>query len=352
LAADLASVAHNRPPRIPPLSALRRGVYLARRHPQRTQRLVGLCALIALSVALLFLGWQQRQRHLRDAVVANTAIASGQAGAALLLLRAQGDRVLAAAELPVIAELAARDKLLEDPGPEVKQLALGVDSVYVVSTDGYVRAQWPLPPQVIWERSYLFRDYFRGAKSLADRGARGVYVAGAFRSERDEELKFAVSAPIYADGHWQGVLVAAIATDSVFGALRASAGDPGRTATLLGPRSIDRNEIEADSRGQLPLRYVTLIHEGLKRGEEVAAPLTQELQRAAALRGAPGEQFALEFPAPEVSATYRDAMVVSERLPVRCAQSALRTVTRTGGERSPPGSTATNVCSPSRRGQS
>lgn len=306
LAQDFESVALGRPPSIPPLSAFRRVSYTLRRHPARTRRALLAVAALLSCVGLVLYALQRREARYREVVVANTAIASGQAGAAMLQLRAYADRVREAAAKPAFAAYAEQREPLDDPGEQIHQFASGFDAAYVLSTDGLVRAQWPVPKHEIWDRQYLFRDYFRGAKALAERGQEGVHVALAFRSERDDELKFAVSAPIYDQGRWVGVLVGAMVTDRVFGAVRTNVGDPERTTALLGPRGIDRPDIEKEARGELRPHYVTLIHEGLQRGQEVPMDSSPDLMRAFAQRAAPGEQFALEFPAPRVNANYRD----------------------------------------------
>ena len=88
-------------------------------------------------------------------------------------------------------------------------------SSIVVGTDGFLRAQWPLPQIEIWSRRFDFRDYFRGARALAEGGQPVAYVARAFRSGRDGEMKFGVSMPLLDGSRWVGVLTAIVATDSL-----------------------------------------------------------------------------------------------------------------------------------------
>jgi eukaryotic-like serine/threonine-protein kinase len=309
LALDLRSVAAGQPPAIPPLSPWRRWVYRMRRQPARARKLLhAALALIALCTLLIY-GWQSRQARVREALLANTAIASGQAVATLLQLERYANRIAEGARVPAFAQHATGGAVALDPGPELKQLSVGLDTAFVVSTEGYVRAQWPLPPFDISKNKYDFRDYFQGARALARRGDGGVYVAHAFRSERDGQMKFAVSAPIYEGGRWVGVLVGALATDSVFGEVRTLTADPERATVLLGPRDVERGELEAGVVPMVPERFVTLIHSGLQRGQEVPTQAPPELLRAFEHGSTPGAQFALDFPAPEVATKYHDPVL-------------------------------------------
>jgi hypothetical protein len=200
-----------------------------------------------------------------------------------------------------------------DPPDVIKELSKDVDSVFIVSSEGQRRlatragtviTQWPRPQIDIWQRNYAFRDYFRGAGQLAQRRATGAYVARALRSERDQELKFGVSTPLYDGEEYRGIMVALIAADSAFGRLRMKdENGSGRITALIGPRDVER-----DQPRQLgePKHFVFLIHDGIRRGEEIRAPDIPALRAASRVAAPPGQQFALSTEAPHTDANYRD----------------------------------------------
>jgi hypothetical protein len=55
-----------------------------------------------------------------------------------------------------------------------------------------------------------------------------------------------------------------------------------------------------------PKIFVFLIHDGIRRGEEVRAPDSPALRAASRLAAPPGEQFTLSTEAPRTEANYRD----------------------------------------------
>ncbi len=65
---------------------------------------------------------------------------------------------------------------------------------------------------------YDGRDYFRGAKQVADKlGRRRVHVSRVFRSEIDKRYRLAVSVPFCPEGRFAGVVSATVVTDATFG---------------------------------------------------------------------------------------------------------------------------------------
>ncbi len=304
LAEDLESIAAGRPPAILPLSRLERAWHWVRRNPQRARRIAWSGASLVALIVLMSVWWRDAVRERQTALETNAFIASAQAGATLFQLREFADRVQLAAEDGVFADLAGGE-LNADPPFAVKRLAEGFDAVFVLSTDGRVKAQWPLPPINIWNRTYEFRDYFRGARELGYRNSRAAYVARAFRSERDNELKFGVSTPLYTGGRWVGVLTAVVAADSVFGKVRRQEPNGDIRVTLLGPRDLERGQPESL---RSSARFVFVVHDKLHRGQEVAAPALPFL-RAAFDNMAPGEQqFALRYASPQRELDYRDPL--------------------------------------------
>jgi serine/threonine-protein kinase len=272
LAEDLVAISEGKPPAIRSLSRVQRLVYWAWRHPRATTRVAGAVALLSAVFALGLLLWQAQARRTSEQLANNAAIASGQAGAVLFQLRSYGDKISRATSVPEIVAYTHEAEITENVGPELKRAAEGFDAVFVVSRSGYMRAQWPLPPANLKLRDYSFRNYFRGAAELAALGRRVVHVARAFRSERDAEMKFGLSMPIFEGDTWVGVMVGIISTDSVFGRLQLPK-DSERSVALIGPRDQERNEPAPSSR-----RFVYLVHERLKQGQEVAAPLPAGLR--------------------------------------------------------------------------
>lgn len=284
---DLRCLADGREPSIPPLSGWGRMVHTLRRHSARTQRVA------RIAVGVLALGGAcgyvlvSRASAERTARETDAFIATAQAGAALFQFRELADRVENAANLDEIRRLGSATEMVGDPPPVLKALAAGLDSVFVVTKRGYISAQWPTPPLDIRSKWYGFRDYFQGAKRLGERGTAGVYVARAFRSERDLEMKFGVSAPLFEGGVWAGVLVAVVAADPAFGRVRMRDEHEGsRITALIGPRDIDRGEKPDALKLQ---RLVVVVHDGMIRGEEIP------VRDGAALKAA-GKAAATEHP--------------------------------------------------------
>jgi hypothetical protein len=245
--------------------------------------------------------WDYSARAERAALDTNAFIASGQAGAALFQLREYADRILQTASMTEVVALAS-----DVVGPLERPRVLAAlhddfETIFIVAVDGRVRSLRPDSGRDLFKRSFAFRDYFRGARLLGEKGVRGAYVARAFRSESDDKLTFGVSAPLFDGDRWVGALVAVIPADSVFGKVRMHDGGSGRVMALLGPRDIDRGG--TDSRAG---RFVFLVHDGLRSGEEVVASRVPALAAAFDHASAPGEQFSLKYVRPHQEAYYED----------------------------------------------
>ncbi len=305
LAADLESVLLGRAPAVAPASRWEQPIHAVRRNAARWQR--GALVLGA-ALAVVFVAESARREALREERVAldtNAFIASGQAGAILFQLREMALRVQLGARDPAITALA-EPTMAMTTSEGLVSLARGFDAAYVLDDAGHVKAQWPQPLHDVAGRTYAFRDYFRGARSLVDSNPQNAYVARAFRSERDDELKFGVSAPIERDGVLAGVVLAIVAADKVFGRVRMQdEGQSGRTTALLGPRDLDRGD---PPQWPPPDRFVFLIHDALGHGEEVAAPNSPTLLAAFRQAAPPGQQFSLRYVPPLFDADYVDPL--------------------------------------------
>jgi serine/threonine-protein kinase len=225
LADDLERAARGEPTEARAPTFARRARGWARRHPRARFGLITAAATTLMAVMLVLAVWRARaveEAHLLDT---NAFIASGQAGAALFQLRAFADRVERAARHPLVISLLASGQVV-DPAPrDMAPLATGFDSVFLVNNGGRVLADWPSTAPQVFQRNYAFRDYFRGARKLAEAGVAGAYVARAYRSESRGRLEFAISAPVTDAGGVQlGLIVAPFQAKAAFGGVRIQEG--------------------------------------------------------------------------------------------------------------------------------
>lgn len=310
LAADLEAIAAGRAPSIGPASRLGRLVHRVRRNRRRYVQGAALLSVV-LGVGLGALQTLEAfGRDERAQLETNGFIASGQAGAVLYQLREYADLTQQAATAPEVVALASLAQRAEAP-TALEPLADAFDDVFVLSTEGVLTAQWPHGNEATRGKSYVFRDYFRGARELGLRGSGAGYVTRAFRTERDGGLEFAVAAALLTEGRWSGVLVGTIAANSVFGKVRMQdSPESGRSAALLGRRDIDRVDPEELRDVE---RFVYLIHDGLTREREVQAPKLGAIAAAFAEAAPAGEQFALRYASPRLLTDYRDPASSSSR---------------------------------------
>jgi eukaryotic-like serine/threonine-protein kinase len=302
LAADLRCVVEGRPISIVPPSAWGKVVHFARRNPEVLTRLVGAALGVVVALAWLIGGWQFAARSERATVSTNAMFASALAGASLAQLREYADRVQQAAKDPDVVAATTRDGMTTVEPAAIQRLAKGNDAAFVLSTEGKVLSQVPLPEQTLWDSSYDFRDYFKCAQRLGAIASGGACVARAFLSERDAELKYGVAAPVFRNGRWAGVVVMSIAADSVFGKVRDRSIPDGYVTALLGPRDDERGGSSQPDPGNAPL--VFLFHDGLRRGTEVSAPHLPHLPLDFRTRAT--EQFVLRPLPPHIESDYRD----------------------------------------------
>lgn len=307
---DLRSLLEVRPTSIAPRSRIAGCLYWFRRNSDLAWRIASIVGVAVLACSLVGYVWLGSKWKERDALETNAFIANAQSGAALFQFREYADRLELAARDPDVVRQAEVEEWAVDPPAGLKNLAHGLDSAFVIAQSGRRRtgtrlvAQWPTPPLDTWGKNYEFRDYFWGAAELARRRARAVYFARAFRSERDKQIKFALSTPLYRDGVWVGVLAVLIAADSAFGRLSLKEGREGRHLTaLIGPRDVDRGQpLEPGD----PKHFVFLIHDQLQRGNEIRVPETPALRAAYPKGVEPGRQLTLPATAPLMDSSYRD----------------------------------------------
>lgn len=160
---------------------------------------------------------------------------------------------------------------------------------WLFDRSGIMRGRWPVSLNDNRGKSYAFRDYFQGAKKLAEAQRREVYVSRAFRSESDDSHEVALAVPVYdADGRWIAVLAASLPTGSAFGAVPLEDGGGGDrlTATLIAPRDRERSDSELDH------EPIFILHPALGHGKALTAPTgagsgSTALMHIAPVRGTP-----------------------------------------------------------------
>ncbi|WP_438004062.1 serine/threonine protein kinase [Sorangium sp. So ce321] len=280
---------------------VRRALLWCARHPAAVALI--LAATLAFAGAVATARAQQEARR-QEVLEGNVYAARSVAGAVLAQLSHYGVLVSRAAADPRAAALLEQPHLATLD--ELRKAYVGRDggpslgAWFVVNREGVLLLHWPRASAP--RGNYDFRDYFQGARRLAEGTDPGVaYVSRAFESETDHNYKFALAAPIRgASGEFAGALIATIATDSRLGALQLS--DSRRTAALAARRDRERG-------GPAPAsdEFTVLVHDGLGHGE--SAPL-----RSATLSGllpgapAPGAPALdqLRLPPPDLVASVAD----------------------------------------------
>ncbi|WP_437567137.1 serine/threonine protein kinase [Sorangium sp. So ce542] len=262
---------------------LRRALRWCARYPAAVALI--LAATLAFAGAVATARAQQEARR-QEVLEGNVYAARTVAGAVLAQLWYYGVLVSRAAADPRAAALVEQPHLpaLE----ELRKAYVGRDggpslvSWFVVDREGALLLHWPRSAAPLG--NYAFRDYFQGARRIAEGPDPGVaYVSRAFRSETDHHHKFALAAPIRgASGEFAGALIAAIATDSRLGALQLS--DGRRSAALAARRDRERGEPAPASD-----EFTVLVHDGLDHGESAGlrSAILSGLLPAAPASGAP-----------------------------------------------------------------
>lgn len=279
-----------------------------RRHPRSSATITVLVSVLGLALLSGWWLWRQAQRSVRDTLETNAFIAGSQAGAALAQLREYAERIAQAARDPEVAQLLAQGGIVEPALPLQARIG-GFDNLALLNNGAYIVAQWPPPKAFVYQRNYEFRDYFNGARYLAEHRLPGAYVARAFRSESQGQLVFALSAPVLDEhGVAIGVLMATLNAKSVFGAVKMedSAGERHVTSALIGPRGPERGA----KPGALRTDFTFVVHPGLPDGQEyrINSALAAKLLATFGASAPPSQQFALEYVPPVKAPDYEDAV--------------------------------------------
>ncbi|WP_437980241.1 serine/threonine protein kinase [Sorangium sp. So ce117] len=271
------------------------------RHPTAVALILAATLASAGAVATACAQQEARRQEVLDG---NVYAARAVAGAVLAQLWHYGVLVSRAAADPRAAALVQQPHL---PAlDELRKAYVGRNggpslvTWFVVDREGVLLLHWPRAPAP--QGKYDFRDYFQGARRLAEGPDSGVaYVSRVFRSETDHQHKFALAAPIRgASGEFAGALIATIATDSRLGALQLS--DGRRFAVLAARRDRERG-------GPAPAsdEFTVLVHDGVGHGESAAlrSAILSDLLPAAPASGAPALA-QLQLPPPDRVASVDD----------------------------------------------
>lgn len=237
------------------------------RHPARA----GLCVslLLWLVLAVVVVGEQQaarmaevREANKRSAVLVADSVLAQFRSLGDAVARAAADEVLVGAladgtpaderERRLQAFCAAKYAYFDDPRHHLNINGRSPFHLwFVLDRDGVLRAQHSgMRGSTDLAGGFAWRDYFIGARSLADRE---IHISRAFRSESDGHHKFAFSSPIHgARGELLGVVVAGIESNAYLGPLEPD--EARSTIVLVAPRDRERGQSEP------PFPYLVLRH--------------------------------------------------------------------------------------------
>ncbi|MES1183591.1 MAG: protein kinase [Myxococcales bacterium] len=277
---------------------------------------LGILLWAASFLCVLFLRVQAAHRSEQDSLThedrANASLASVQAVAFRFQLLEYQHRIARLARMPeVIAMSVSPD--VQNPSQFLIDRAVGFGSIFVMGADGKQLARTTRMSEEYLQRSFTFRDYFRGARQLGlkecDAAANRAsslhedngYLARAHVSESDGVFEFAVAAPICSAHGWSGIIGGSIPSNKVFGSVRLTDNQPGRIAALLGPRDMDRKDIG----GALPDGFTFIVHPGLAPGREYQLQHPNPARIRSAF-GIPGPSTELRYVAPLLASDYVD----------------------------------------------
>ncbi len=271
VAQELERVARGEPILARPAGRWRRLTRWSQRFPARAGALVSAVVFVAALAAGSTLAARAQQRELiEETSRTNAWIARALASAVQLELFELSQQVVRAAQDGALsAALAAgRLELYQPP------LAQPFDSFLLLDAQGRCTARWPHSAALVG-RDLSFRDYARlGAAASPGHAA----ITGAYRSEVDGSVRFAVAAPVIVDARPSGVLVGSLAADSTLGALSLAQRDgPGakvaRTVTLLARHGAERSLPASDE------EWIVLVHPRLLDSGQVSAVPDRVLER-------------------------------------------------------------------------
>jgi eukaryotic-like serine/threonine-protein kinase len=273
-AEDLGRALQLKPPEyVPVVSAPLRLRHWVGKNPLAAAATVWALAILVVFANATLSTFSDLAAELEAQQEGTSVMASIQAVTMKLQLREYRRRVALLAEDPAVQSLLASGRI-EAPSAVLLQRRQGFDSVFVMAPDGRQRARTTGKSDSYLQRTFEFRDYFRGARGLASsactprstaESAREpiAYVARAFESENDGEFEFAVSAPVCDARGWIGVVAGTIRANAALGSVRLVDQRKAYVTALLGPRDNDR----ADGDRPLPSGFTFVAHPGLRPGQ-------------------------------------------------------------------------------------
>ncbi len=275
-----------------------RAWYWAQRH---TGARGALFVLLPAFAALTSYMAATQRAELRQAVLdMNAYAASGQAAAVLYQLKEYAETLERAAADPAVQALTHGPRRVGVAGSEgtaanpcrlqtaledataMSGYASKFSTLFVLDADGCSRAR--ISEEPIYEdyvrTSYDWHDYFSGAQADAARPERATHVRAAYRSSISQLIKFAVSAPLFEDGKWVGVITGSNIAAATLELPRTKRSDTSDQLTvLIGPFEGERT---GRQRSGQQTGFTFLAHPGLARGQKVMLEpeLSRQLSRA------------------------------------------------------------------------
>ncbi|HET9955100.1 MAG TPA: hypothetical protein VFQ61_11385, partial [Polyangiaceae bacterium] len=279
---------------------------------------------------ILLMAAAQRAELRRSVLDVNAYAASGQAAAVLYQLREYADTVERAASDPAVRALTRGPLKRPFPGtndgadqdPCRSQVSLEVPTALepyssrfatltVLDEQGCARARISeeAAPAEYARHSYSWRDYFASAARDAERPGRITYVRPAYRSSVSQQIKFAVSRPLFEGERWIGVVYGSMVAASTLDLPRMKRSDTSeRMTVLIGPFEGERSGPQDPYTGQ---EFTLLAHPRLERGRKVSlTPSTaRELVQALGRPGKDQRQFELSTSLPYQRADHVDPLL-------------------------------------------
>jgi eukaryotic-like serine/threonine-protein kinase len=300
----------------------------AERHPGARNAIFLL--LPCFAAITLFMAASQRAELRRAVLDVNAYAASGQAAAVLYQLREYADAVGRAASDPAVRALT-HGPLKQPPPPAVAganldpcrtQQSLEVPTALqpyagrfatltVLDENGCARARISeeVAQQDYVQRSFTWRDYFASAARDADRPERITYVRPAYRSSVSQQIKFAVSSPLFEGERWIGVVAGSMVAAATLDLPRMKRSDnTERLTVLVGPIEGERDGPHTPPASR---DFTLVAHPKLQRGGKVVLgrDLTRELVAALGRPGQDQRQFELGTALPLQRANYVDPIL-------------------------------------------
>ncbi|HYP99651.1 MAG TPA: protein kinase [Polyangiaceae bacterium] len=329
LVEDLERLLTERPLRDQRIPIWGRWFHWSQRHPGARNAIFLLLPMFAL-ITLLMAATQRSE--LRRAVLdVNAYAASGQAAAVLYQFRDDAETIERAAADPAVQALThgplhapaprpgegvgqdpCRTQTALEQSGALQPFAVGFSTVVLLDAEGCPRArisEEPSQPDYV-RSSYDWRDYFASAARDAERPERISYVRKAYRSSVSQQIKFAVSRPIFADGSWVGVISGSRVAASTLELPRMKRSESGeRMTVLVGPFEGENSGPHPPASG--PPEFTLLVHARLQRGTKVKLDeaTAAELARAFRSPSASARQFELSTALPLQRADYADPLL-------------------------------------------